>query len=70
MGIENTNENVFHCLVNLLIRRWKSLGNIFQVVCTNPVGGTQDRVNQEHIIQDYGKYIKILKRMYKEILRK
>ena len=37
IGLQNGNENVFHGLGNLVIWLWKSCGNFFKGICTNPV---------------------------------
>jgi len=33
MGFQNVNENIFHGFENLVIWLWKSLGNMFRVIC-------------------------------------
>ena len=35
MGLQNTNENMFHCFGNFVAWLWKSSGNTVKGVCTN-----------------------------------
>ena len=37
MGFQNVNKNKFHGFGNLLIRFWKTFGNMFRVVRAYPV---------------------------------
>ena len=45
MGFQNVNEDVLHSFRKLVIRFWKNVGYIFEVVCTKPVMVSSSLIN-------------------------